>query len=133
MVRDGYDARPAETRRASSHEYPTTSGRRLPTVASGCLRLPETATAPDRVRAVQGLFSLVWQVLGSNQRRLSRRFYRPLPLATRATCLVSLQEAAERNIAENATACDVEFSGIRGEARSAPAVASDVTIGSLPV
>jgi hypothetical protein len=28
-----------------------------------------------------------WQVLGSNQRRLSRRFYRPLPLATRATCL----------------------------------------------
>ena len=27
-----------------------------------------------------------WQVLGSNQRRLSRRFYRPLPLATRATC-----------------------------------------------
>jgi hypothetical protein len=27
-----------------------------------------------------------WQVLGSNQRRLSRRFYRPLPLAARATC-----------------------------------------------
>jgi hypothetical protein len=25
---------------------------------------------------VRGLFSLVWQVLGSNQRRLSRRFYR---------------------------------------------------------
>ena len=28
-----------------------------------------------------------WQVLDSNQRRLSRRFYRPLPLAARATCL----------------------------------------------
>lgn len=28
-----------------------------------------------------------WQVLGSNQRRLRRRFYRPLPLSTRATCL----------------------------------------------
>ena len=27
-----------------------------------------------------------WQVLGSNQRRLSRRIYSPLPLATRATC-----------------------------------------------
>ena len=27
-----------------------------------------------------------WQVQGSNLGRLSRRFYRPLPLATRATC-----------------------------------------------
>ena len=35
-----------------------------------------------------GRFRRWWQVLGSNQRRLSRRFYRPLPLATRATCLV---------------------------------------------
>jgi hypothetical protein len=33
-----------------------------------------------------GRFRRWWQVLGSNQRRLSRRFYRPLPLATRATC-----------------------------------------------
>jgi hypothetical protein len=33
---------------------------------------------------------LWWRVLGSNQRRLSRRFYRPLPLATRATRLVLL-------------------------------------------
>ncbi len=32
-----------------------------------------------------------WQVLGSNQRRLSRRFYRPLPLATRATCRASFR------------------------------------------
>ena len=35
-----------------------------------------------------GRFRRWWQVLGSNQRRLSRRFYRPLPLATRATCRV---------------------------------------------
>src|SRR6266705_5547215 len=33
-----------------------------------------------------GRFRRWWQVLGSNQRRLSRRFYRPLPLAARATC-----------------------------------------------
>jgi hypothetical protein len=30
-----------------------------------------------------------WRVLGSNQRRLSRRFYRPFPLTTRATRLGS--------------------------------------------
>ena len=29
----------------------------------------------------------LWRVLGLNQRRLSRRFYRPLPLTTRATRL----------------------------------------------
>src|ERR1019366_1818441 len=32
-------------------------------------------------------FDYGWRVLGSNQRRLSRRFYRPLPLTTRATRL----------------------------------------------
>ena len=35
---------------------------------------------------VRGHLRRWWQVLGSNQRRLSRRFYRPLPLAARATC-----------------------------------------------
>ena len=40
------------------------------------------AACPQRA----GRFRRWWQVLGSNQRRLSRRFYRPLPLATRATC-----------------------------------------------
>src|SRR6201996_6985585 len=39
-----------------------------------------------------------WQVLGSNQRRLSRRFYRPLPLATRATCLVAAASRQQREI-----------------------------------
>ena len=54
---------------------------------------PETASSrswQDRPRTglsqFRGHFSWWWQVLGSNQRRLSRRFYRPLPLATRATC-----------------------------------------------
>ena len=35
-----------------------------------------------------GYFRRWWQVLDSNQGRLSRRFYRPLPLAARATCLM---------------------------------------------
>jgi hypothetical protein len=43
-------------------------------------------TAPDLYEQVRCRYREVWQVLGSNQRRLSRRFYRPLPLATRATC-----------------------------------------------
>src|ERR1017187_4304993 len=51
---------------------------------------------------LSGRFSRVWQVLGSNQRRLSRRFYRPLPLATRATCLVPQALAAQRRIAQDA-------------------------------
>ena len=33
-----------------------------------------------------------WRVLGSNQRRLSRRFYRPLPLTTRATRLGKVRD-----------------------------------------
>jgi hypothetical protein len=41
---------------------------------------------PTAYVQVRGCLSRWWQVLGSNQRRLSRRFYRPLPLATRATC-----------------------------------------------
>ena len=36
-------------------------------------------------------------MLGSNQRRLSRRFYRPLPLATRATCLVPSLDSTEKD------------------------------------
>jgi hypothetical protein len=53
---------------------------------------------PDRLGAVsirlKWHLSRWWQVLGSNQRRLSRRFYRPLPLATRATCLVPPQQGS---------------------------------------
>src|SRR5580700_11222184 len=50
-----------------------------------------------------GRFCRVWQVLGSNQRRLSRRFYRPLPLATRATCRVPSVRAASKRIAQDTT------------------------------
>ena len=55
-----------------------------------------------------GRFRRWWQVLGSNQRRLSRRFYRPLPLATRATCrmppalggIARIAQDAARQLAE---------------------------------
>ncbi len=50
-----------------------------------------------------GRFRRWWQVLGSNQRRLSRRFYRPLPLATRATCRVPSARAASKRIAQDTT------------------------------
>ena len=50
-----------------------------------------------------GRFRRWWQVLGSNQRRLSRRFYRPLPLATRETCRAPPVLVAQRRIAQDAT------------------------------
>ena len=49
-----------------------------------------------------GRFRWWWQVLGSNQRRLSRRFYRPLPLATRATCRIPLAPGGIARIAQDA-------------------------------
>src|SRR5215218_1615539 len=52
---------------------------------------PQTAQAPSLLGvspSQRPVFDL-WQVLGSNQRRRCRRFYRPLPLATRATCQAS--------------------------------------------
>ena len=51
---------------------------------------PRTALA-----LVKGSFRYWWQVQGSNLGRLSRRFYRPLPLATRATCLVPPHRTAQ--------------------------------------
>jgi hypothetical protein len=54
----------------------------------------KTARAPGYAQAT-GRFRWWWQVLGSNQRRLSRRFYRPLPLATRATCLAPPASTAQ--------------------------------------
>jgi hypothetical protein len=61
-----------------------------------------------------GRFTRVWQVLGSNQRRLSRRFYRPLPLATRATCrmppvpgsIARIAQDAARQLADGPFGCD---------------------------
>ena len=73
---------------AVHHMYVHTATHR-PTVTHPDTRRDKKETArraafPQRA----GRFRRWWQVLGSNQRRLSRRFYRPLPLATRATCRV---------------------------------------------
>ena len=62
----------------------------------------ETARIAENFQ-LAGRFRRWWQVLGSNQRRLSRRFYRPLPLATRATCRVPPELAAQRRIAQDET------------------------------
>ena len=62
----------------------------------------ETARLAENSQ-LAGRFRRWWQVLGSNQRRLSRRFYRPLPLATRATCRVPPALAAQRRIAQDET------------------------------
>jgi hypothetical protein len=47
---------------------------RLHAPAARCTPPHKTRQAPDCMCAGQGLVPLVWQVLGSNQRRLSRRF-----------------------------------------------------------
>jgi hypothetical protein len=65
-----------------SHPHFTALGRIQPHTTS-----PENDQPLTALVLVRGSFRSLWQVLGSNQRRLSRRFYRPLPLATRATCL----------------------------------------------
>jgi hypothetical protein len=81
-------------------------GAHRPSARHGRVRYTSVDTATQRSTALQGdtrrdkkktarraafpqqagRFRRWWQVLGSNQGRLSRRFYRPLPLATRATC-----------------------------------------------
>ena len=54
-----------------SYRDPDSAGLRWTTPAADSLaREPENAQATGR-------FGWWWQVLGSNQRRLSRRFYRP--------------------------------------------------------
>jgi hypothetical protein len=63
----------------SSRVYPTTTGSRWRFVASACMwRLPGQGCCG----ALDWCFSW-WQVLGSNQRRRSRRFYRPFRPAYR--------------------------------------------------
>jgi hypothetical protein len=61
-----------------------TASRTWP-LSAACHRITQDQP-PTAYPQVRGCLSRWWQVLGSNQRRLSRRFYRPLPLATRATC-----------------------------------------------
>ena len=117
--------------RAPSHAYPTASGLQPPVVAVSCLGWKRVRGA----RAPLSWYLVWWQVLGSNQRRLSRRFYRPLPLATRATCQAPPCEAAERRIADNGTGCDADLPSLSVSVPpSAPASgASSVTFGSVPV
>ena len=68
------------------HMSVTTAMQRL-TMAHHDTRCDSTKAAREPgYTPVTGRFRRWWQVLGSNQRRLSRRFYRPLPLAARATC-----------------------------------------------
>jgi hypothetical protein len=56
----------------------TTSGRHLPSAAPGCTCSNRNDNSPRPRSRSTGLFPCVWQVMGSNHRRLSRRFYRPL-------------------------------------------------------
>src|SRR5882762_5691850 len=60
----------------------------------------EQASRPDHPGSTKapesGALTCLWRVLGSNQRRLSRRFYRPLPLTTRATRLDCARQDSER-------------------------------------
>jgi hypothetical protein len=73
---DGYDTK--HELRKHDGRHPRISHDQRPAHASSGIRLPtpppQTMAAPDRVHAAQGLFPQVWQVMGSNHRRLSRRF-----------------------------------------------------------
>src|SRR5690349_24084862 len=55
------------------------------------------ATAPDR-EPVGGRRTEAWRVKDSNLRRLSRRIYSPLPLATRATRRAVVPEQRTRTV-----------------------------------
>ena len=74
-------------------------------------------TRPDRdangpltvVVLVRGRAVGWWRVLGSNQRRLSRRFYRPFPLAARATRRDAARAAALARIANSRGGRDTGF------------------------
>src|SRR5689334_19861744 len=76
----------ARHERPRSHDIPAaiteSAATADPPTLVSCLRQSKVRVAKATLTWGYGW----WQVLGSNQRRLSRRFYRPLPLATRATC-----------------------------------------------
>ncbi len=59
----------------ASHAYPTTSRSYVRSMASGCT--PQTRSRGNVVPLNSAI--VWWQVMGSNHRRLSRRFYRYLP------------------------------------------------------
>jgi hypothetical protein len=113
--------------RDSPHAYPTATGIWPPVAASSCTGREQ---ARDTIAPLSWCFGW-WQVQGSNLGRLSRRFYRPLPLATRATCQMPPCGAAERRIADYTTGCDVDRPATSPTPRGPRA--ADVTIGTVPV
>jgi hypothetical protein len=78
-------------------------------------RIQPPTTRPVKITTEPGSsqlrvhFRWWWQVQGSNLGRLSRRFYRPLPLATRATCQGTaasdgtVQDSRDRRVEEQRT------------------------------
>ena len=78
---------------------------------------PRVAVAVSRTARTAGNSQLAgrfhrwWQVLGSNQRRRSRRFYRPLPLATRATCQMPPDHGGRRKYSGHRECSRRESSG----------------------
>src|SRR5262249_28025038 len=73
--------------RRTSRVYPTPSGSRPRFAASGCMRVGEVRMSSS---ALTWGFDW-WQVLGSNQRRLSRRFYSHLQYALLSAVLFQLR------------------------------------------
>ncbi len=95
--------RPSQSTNPVRHASVDTATHRLTVTHHDARRdKKETARLAENSQ-LAGRFTRWWQVLGSNQRRLSRRFYRPLPLATRATCRVPSVRAASKRIAQDTT------------------------------
>ena len=81
VAADGYTDRATGLDAVRYASVDTATYRR--TVTRLDTRRDKKETARQRENSQQaGRFRSVWQVLGSNQRRLSRRFYRPLSLCT---------------------------------------------------
>jgi hypothetical protein len=76
---------------------PCTAGNSRTPMDTARHRRAQSNSPQDRETQATGYLRRWWQVLGSNQRRRSRRFYRPLPLAARATCLVPLQDGTVKD------------------------------------
>src|SRR5208283_1893425 len=75
--------------------------------------LKQTARIAENSQ-LAGRFRRWWQVMDSNHRRRSRRFYRPLPLAARATCLeAAVCPAAQRRIADDAPDANLDGEATR--------------------
>jgi hypothetical protein len=106
------------------------------TIATPCPAAAHDDTRRDKKETARraafpqraGRFRRWWQVLGSNQRRLSRRFYRPLPLATRATCRVPQRW---RGIQKDSPQRDHTVSGIPSCGRAQVMAHSVVVIDSV--